>query len=326
MDWNSAISFNASNDENSIYWFSGPIPASQYLSTESRNLIDTEIGEEKQHLKRVQEIFTSNVYSTPKFLNPYGSETIGTLFAYFDAGFAVYFLYVPVTYYLIYYLGISSTEYNTYLTLTTFPWCFQFLFGLLSDEITIYNYRRKSWLLIGWIFFVSVCLSVSAITRPSYLLITVMVVLIICAWRISNVCAGLLILERARYEHEKVRGSIQVSGFTAQVFGNVIGAIVGLVIFNTPQWGWGLTISEVFLLAALYPFVGVIPSYWWLVELAPALKMQPFLTRIADVWTTFQYRAIWQSLAFLLTYYFFQVPNAAWNNFLILGEIWSRRM
>ncbi|ETV67807.1 hypothetical protein H257_16044 [Aphanomyces astaci] len=41
-------------------------------------------------------------------------------------------------------------QMSPYKVLIVIGWSFKVLFGLLSDCVPIYGYRRKSWILIGW--------------------------------------------------------------------------------------------------------------------------------------------------------------------------------
>ena len=89
----------------------------------------------------------------PTFLNPFTLENSGINLSYFDVGVAIYFLIAPLSYYLIEYEDVSSTAYSAYATLISLPWSLKFVFGLISDMNPIAGYRRKSWLLLGWLAF-----------------------------------------------------------------------------------------------------------------------------------------------------------------------------
>ena len=47
-------------------------------------------------------------------------------------------------------LGASEAQQTTIFTLKELPSCFKILFGLLSDNIPIHGYRRKPYMLLGW--------------------------------------------------------------------------------------------------------------------------------------------------------------------------------
>ncbi|ETV67821.1 hypothetical protein H257_16058 [Aphanomyces astaci] len=59
------------------------------------------------------------------------------------------------------YLNLEGYQLSSYKVLTVIGWSFKVIFGLLSDCVPIYGYRRKSWILIGWTV-TMICLSVMA--------------------------------------------------------------------------------------------------------------------------------------------------------------------
>ncbi|RHY19627.1 hypothetical protein DYB25_002721 [Aphanomyces astaci] len=59
------------------------------------------------------------------------------------------------------YLNLEGYQTSSYKVLIVIGWSFKAIFGLLSDCVPIYGYRRKSWMLIGWTI-TMICLSVMA--------------------------------------------------------------------------------------------------------------------------------------------------------------------
>ncbi|RHY60274.1 hypothetical protein DYB38_004917, partial [Aphanomyces astaci] len=68
---------------------------------------------------------------------------------------------IPAVQYPIFnvYLNLEGYQTTSYNVLMVIGWSFQVIFGLLSDCVPIYGYRRKSWILIGWTI-TMICLSV----------------------------------------------------------------------------------------------------------------------------------------------------------------------
>lgn len=90
---------------------------------------------------------------TPFYLDPYNFSNFAIFMAYFVIGIVSRSHQTPVAYYLIYDLDCSSTEYSAYNTLHRLPWSIKPIFGMLSDGIPLLGYRRKPWLVIGWMSF-----------------------------------------------------------------------------------------------------------------------------------------------------------------------------
>lgn len=251
------------------------------------------------------------------FLNPFIVSNAGIMVSYFNVGIVWYFLATPVSYYLIKTLNISSTQFSAYNALLSIPWSLKFLFGMLSDGVPVWKYRRKSWFLIGWIGFVLVNLWL-AITGPPGIDMTIgLMFLMSILYLMSDVCTDCLVVDRSRYESEDVKGSLQTSGYTIRAFGSVIGSLLGALLYNTAEWGWGLTINQCFLLSALLPLMTVIPILPMMQELATTVVIPTFSEQFACIWDVMKLRAMYQPMTFIFIYGVFQIPNGAWTNFLL---------
>jgi BT1 family len=184
-------------------------------------------------------------YAVANYLNPFNLFNGAISMSYFEVGIAMTFISTPVTYYLIDTLDVSATQYSAFATLTSLPWSLKFLFGMLSDGVPIINYRRKSWLLFGWLVYIGINFYLWLTNAPSFLLMTSMMFFMTVAYLLSDVCSDTLCVERSRFEFEPIKGSFQTSAYTIRAYGCLLGSILGAVLYNTPTWGWGLTINQV---------------------------------------------------------------------------------
>ena len=48
-------------------------------------------------------------------------------------------------------LGATEAQQSTIMSLKGLPSCFKIFFGLISDTLPIFGYRRKPYMLIGWV-------------------------------------------------------------------------------------------------------------------------------------------------------------------------------
>ena len=53
-------------------------------------------------------------------------------------------IYQPLNYYLKSGLGLNPAEVSEYLAILTLPWVIKPLYGLVSDYLPLFGYRRKS--------------------------------------------------------------------------------------------------------------------------------------------------------------------------------------
>ncbi len=70
--------------------------------------------------------------------------------AYFAQGFgqAGGLINQPLNYYLKSGLGLNPAQVSEYLAILTLPWVIKPLYGLVSDYLPLFGYRRKSWLIL----------------------------------------------------------------------------------------------------------------------------------------------------------------------------------
>ena len=302
-------------------YFPGPISVEE---SEYQELLQEEENTDSSSTERLVPNESHNSSRTgkiPSFLNPFILPNAAIFLSYFNVGIAIYILQAPLSYYLIDQLDISSTSYNAYFTLVSLPWSLKFILGSFSDGIPILKYRRKSWLLIGWFIYIISALALGSFGKPSFIVTTSFSFVMTCAYILSDVCNDALCIERARYEHEEIKGAIQTAGYTIRAYGCIIGSTLGTILYNTPKWGWGLTISQLLSLSAIIPLTNVIPSIWSLQELAVRKGMAPTFPQIYnDIFETLKLRAVWYPMIFIYTYYILQIPNGAWTNFLVEGD------
>ncbi len=78
-------------------------------------------------------------------------RNIGFIMQYFSVGLILGGL--PATTYglLLGYLNVPGYVYSTASVISTLPWSFKFFFGMMNDCFPIFGYRRKSYMVLGWI-------------------------------------------------------------------------------------------------------------------------------------------------------------------------------
>lgn len=266
--------------------------------------------------------------SLPAIIHPFRLENFGISVSYFNTGICVFLLPTPVTYYLIDTVGVSSGQLSAFLTLVYLPWSMKFLFGILTDSIVILGSRRKSWMLIGWSIFIFLNIVLFFIDEPGLVLITSLMFLSTSAYLLSDVCNDAQSIERSKFECLDVKGSYQTTIYIIRAFGMIISSIQAALLYNTTSWGWGLSLSQLFLMSALIPLTTVMPFSYFIVELKSG-KLKVDDIKYTDVpsvseswqriWDLLQLRAIWYPLIFFVPYNCFLLSNGAWSNYLVLS-------
>lgn len=253
------------------------------------------------------------------YLDVYRDENICLIASYFTVGFALFFSPSPIYYYLVEVQNTSSTEIGVFTTLEMIPWSLKVFYGLLSDAFPIYGYRRKPYILLGWMIFIFGNFILALFGEPSTLSVIGWGFLCMNGLLMADVCNDTMSVERAKLETEETRGTLQTTCYIFRGLGMVVGSIFGAALYNRSSWGWGLNISQIFLLNCIVPLISIGWTFQSLIELSPIDTEIDLSLQVKNVWKTLQLRAVWKPMAFIYTYNVFQVPNSAWSNFLING-------
>lgn len=160
--------------------FSGPISIDKYIHSHRNN-------DNIAYIRTLMMI-----------LNPYRINQAGIMLSYLDVGIIMNFFSSPITYYMIKDLNISSKSFSAYITFKKLPWTFKFIMGLILDKYPIFGYKRKSWMLIGWIILILTCFQLTISSRPSFRNVAVSMFIMTCAYILVYVACDTLVVERAK--------------------------------------------------------------------------------------------------------------------------------
>src|SRR5271169_5528210 len=102
----------------------------------------------------------------------------------------------PLTYFLKQVHGWTPLQITAYLTLFNIPWIIKPLYGLVSDFVPLFGYRRKSYLLLANVSAVGGFFLVSQLTKPDELVFALM--LTAYAMAISSTLCGAVLVENGQ--------------------------------------------------------------------------------------------------------------------------------
>jgi hypothetical protein len=77
-------------------------------------------------------------------------DNLGLLFQYSTVGLVYGLLPATIYQFMQNYLNCSGTQVTAAQQLVVLPWSFKVFYGILSDCVPLWGYRRKVWMLIGW--------------------------------------------------------------------------------------------------------------------------------------------------------------------------------
>jgi len=256
----------------------------------------------------------------PKELDPWSMANIAIMSSYFCVGFGMSFLGTPLSYYMIDTLYSTAEQQNVVGILSSLPWSFKLLYGFLSDGVPINGQRRKPYFIIGWCIYIASNFWLALLGEPSIVWIAGLMLAQTMGYMLSDVMTDTMVVERSKsFEDVDSRGSFQAAGYTIRTAGTCFGSVFGAILYNKSSWGWGLTISQIFVINAMLPAVILIPLVPSLLETPPNCPPPSIQQQWDGIFALVQRRAVWQPCAFIFIYNVFQISNAAWGNFLVLG-------
>ena len=102
----------------------------------------------------------------------------------------------PLNYYLKQTFGWTPVQVTAYLTILNLPWIIKPIYGIVSDFLPLFGYRRKAYLVIANAAAAGACCWVTQITEPSELIFVLL--LTAYAMAISSTLCGAILVENGQ--------------------------------------------------------------------------------------------------------------------------------
>ncbi|KAK1945578.1 ABC transporter C family member 13 [Phytophthora citrophthora] len=265
-------------------------------------------------------------------------RTIGLLLNYAGIGALYGGINTLIVPFLSNYLQLQQYQVRGASSVLNMVWNFKAFGGLLTDSLRICGYRRKPYLVFGWLLCFATLLYLGASDMPiagnteaawRYLLFMTVGTI---GYFLANVAADAIVVEIAQREPLPTRGHTQVSIYAARMTGAIIMDLFVGGTLNGPSYGgsfsWSLDLNQVLLVLAgcsVIPLLGsilflhedptaqtvpvfafsnatscpVIPRHHQ-PDTAPLDPPLDFGERCQLIWRLMQSRAMWQLLMFEL--------------------------
>lgn len=274
-------------------------------------------------------------------------ESVGLLAQYAGVGFLSGI--IPGVIYPV-LQGYLNAEGNTVVSATVLvqiPWCYKMFFGVMSDCFPILGYRRRPYIIMGWVFCITILLVISAMSIPSPYYgdsamrniapedwtddqiasinleapnsagkYVVPMMFASFGYLLCEVAADAIVVELAQREPIEQRGRLQTAVYTVKTSFTAIGAAVIAFFLNGEEYAGSfdfvLSFQELMLLTGIICTPLIIVSLVFLYE-DRVTNMVSFSEYIASFWGMLQQRAIYQIVA----YKFF---SGVFNSFNIVSS------
>ncbi|RLN66763.1 hypothetical protein BBJ29_000028 [Phytophthora kernoviae] len=246
--------------------------------------------------------------------NIYSRETVGILIQYGALGVINGTIYGLVYPFLNNYLRMSGTATASAKVLVRIPWTFRMFFGILSDCCPIFGYRRRPYMVFGWIF-ASICLLLMTIfptdapeTGTKFILLMIFANL---GMAMSIAASDGMVIELAQREPEAIRGSaltmMQVFKQVTSIFSS---AMVGFGL-NGEDFGGSFSgsmgVRAIAAVCAGAALIATLSSWFFVAETKePAKSFRDYMRLLYDL---VQHRVVYQLIAFRFFYFVFSLMS-----------------
>lgn len=174
--------------------------------------------------------------------------------SFFTVGL-ISFAGTAISYYLIKQRGASPTQMSCMASVVSLPWALKIFVGMFSDGTSLFGYRRKTLIILGWLgfafcqIFMSVLLDPTRFLDPPSINVIILFAFLSSSFMIlADVANDALCVERSQFETDKDKGGLQAIGYSTRAAGAIIASVTGALVYNKAEFGWGLSISEIYLL------------------------------------------------------------------------------
>ncbi|GMF30350.1 unnamed protein product [Phytophthora fragariaefolia] len=256
---------------------------------------------------------------------------IGLVVQYASIGMVVGTLPGAVYPFLFNYLNMEGTQVISAVVLLNMPWSFKVFFGMFSDCIPIFGYRRRPFMVIGWTlcFAMLVVMASMDAGAPYYpdrtysrmdphdltpeMIATfnesahhvggkfvVMMMIAAIGYVAADVAADALMVEVAQREPESTRGYTQTTIYMVRTAFVMVSNILTGFAFNGKEYGgdfdFSLSFPHLMLVLSIYCFP-VIPISWYCIQedQHPGMIFRDYL---AELWHLVQMRPMYQVIAY----------------------------
>lgn len=204
----------------------------------------------------------------------------------------------PLSYYLKEVHGWTALQVTAFITVFNVPWVIKPVYGLISDFLPLFGYRRKSYLLIANVGAIAGYFWVTRIDEPNQLLIALM--LTAYAMAISSTLCGAVLVENGQRLHES--GTfVNQQWLWYNAAAMAAAAVGGELVQHLPPAS-ALHVAAAIVGAA--PLLVIAGTLWLIPEQKTSINIQGMKDTLAGLKASFKRRELWMIAIFIFLYYF----------------------
>jgi MFS family permease len=204
----------------------------------------------------------------------------------------------PLNYYLKEVHGWTPFQVTAYLAVFNVPWIIKPVYGLISDFVPLFGYRRKSYLILANLAAVGGYLWSTQLSQPGDLVIALMITAY--AMAISSTLCGAVLVENGQKLNES--GAFVNQQWLWYNIAAMAAAIVGSQLVQRLAPASALHTAAAVI--AVAPFAVIIGALFLIPERKTKIDMQGARDTLRGLASAFKRRELWVVAAFIFLYYF----------------------
>jgi MFS family permease len=207
-------------------------------------------------------------------------------------------IWQPLTHYLKQSQNWSPVEIAAYLAVLDVPWIVKPLYGMLSDFLPLFGYRRRSYLLLANAGAIAAFLWTTQVLAPGSIVFALLLTSIAMAIS-STVCGALLVENGQRHKASGAFINQQWLWFNVAV---MVASVIGGELIEYLSAGDALHAAAA--IAAMAPVAVMVGCLSLVQEERARIDLAELRRTLRGFLDTFRSRTLWIIAAFLFCYYF----------------------
>jgi predicted MFS family arabinose efflux permease len=204
----------------------------------------------------------------------------------------------PLAYYLKQVHGWSPVQVTAFLTLFNLPWVIKPVYGLISDFVPLFGYRRKSYLIIANVAAIAGFFWATQIDTPSVLVFALMMTAY--AMAISSTLCGAVLVENGQKLQESGR-FVNQQWLWSNIAAMAAAIIGGQLVQRLPP---GSALHAAAAIVGVAPFLVIIGALFLAPEQKVSINLQGMKSTLDGLLASFKRRELWIIAVFMFLYYF----------------------
>jgi MFS family permease len=204
----------------------------------------------------------------------------------------------PLTYYLKQVHGWTPVQVTAFLTLFNLPWVIKPVYGLISDFVPLFGYRRKSYLLIANVAAIAGFFWATQIDTPSVLVFALMMTAY--AMAISSTLCGAVLVQNGQKLQQSGR-FVNQQWLWSNIAAMAAAIIGGQLVQHLPP---GTALHAGAAIVGVTPLLVIFGTLLFVPEQKVAINLQGMKDTLEGLLATFRRRELWIIALFVFLYYF----------------------